>query len=66
MLRTQGPRPICPMCEEPGVHGSMEACLVALRAARAALVQRLEVIGVRVIGRERKRIIGFKRPKHRA
>ncbi len=32
---------ICPMCEEPGIHADVDACLVDVRAALAAVVQRL-------------------------
>lgn len=30
---TETPRPICPLCREPGIHGSTEQCLDTLRAA---------------------------------
>lgn len=63
MLRVQGQLPTCVMCGEPGVHASADACLSALRDALAVCVKHRELIGLRVIGRERKRIIGFKKPR---
>jgi hypothetical protein len=36
MLRGLPPVAICPLCQQPGVHGDVDACLIALRAAVAA------------------------------
>lgn len=66
MVRHQGPRPRCVMCGEPGVHPSAEACLEALRGARDALIESRALIGRRVVGRDRKTIIGFKKPRNPA
>lgn len=36
-MNTPAARPVCPMCHEPGIHSTTQACIDALRATVAQM-----------------------------